>query len=142
MAFIVGAFGGGVIVYRASHDNYSDYSDHYSDHYNHSNHRQYGDSALVNAIDKKKNEIDAKEDEVDRLREKMEENFQTRVNQLKKERNYSSFNYSDAEDIIDNVKEEMRDELDDEIARDKRELEAIDKMIARINELELQAKRE
>ncbi len=142
MAFIVGAFGGGVIVYRASHDNYSDYSDRYSDHYNHSNHRQYGDSALVNAIDKKKNEIDAKEDEVDRLREKMEENFQARVNKLKAEQNYSSFNYSDAEDIIDNVKEEMRDELDDEIARDKQELEAIDKMIARINELELQAKRE
>ena len=134
MAIVIAA-AGGALVWRVSHGNYSDWRDH-------RNHRQYGDAALVKAIENKKNEIDAKEDEVDRLREKMEENFQTRVNQLKKERNYSSFNYSDAEDIIDNVKEEMRDELDEEIAKDKQELEAIDKMIARINELELQAKRE
>lgn len=140
MAFIAAA--GGVIVWRATHDNYSDYSDRYSDHYNHSNHRQYGDSALVNAIENKKNQIDAKEDEVDNLREKMEENFQARVEQLKREKDYSSFNYSDAEDIIENVKEEMREELDEEISQDKQELEAIDKMIARINEIELQAKRE
>ena len=96
---------------------------------------------MVNAIQNKKDEIDAKEDEVDRLREKMEENFQARVEKLKAERNYSSFNYSDAEDIIDNVKEEMREELDDEIAQDKKELEAIDKMIARINEIALQSTR-
>lgn len=137
MAFVVGVVGVAIIG-AVSHDNHS----RYSDWRDHSNHRQYGDAALVNAIENKKNEIDAKEDEVDRLREKMEENFQRRVNKLKAERNYSSFNYSDAEDIIENVKEEMRDELDDEIAQDKRELEAIDKMIARINELELQAKRE
>ena len=136
MAFIAGAvIIGGAAIYAGGHDDYSDY------HSRHSNHRQYGDSALVKAIENKKNEIDAKEDEVDRLREKMEENFQARVNKLKAKHNYSSFNYSDAEDIINNVKEEMRDELDDEIARDKQELEAIDKMIARINELELQSKR-
>ena len=138
MAFVVGVVGVAIIG-AVSHDNHSRYSESYC---RHSRHNKYGDAALVKEIEDKKNEIDAKEDEVDRLREKMEENFQTRVNQLKKERNYSSFNYSDAEDIIDNVKEEMRDELDDEIAKDKRELEAIDKMIARINELELQAKRE
>lgn len=138
MAFVVGVVGVAVIGI-ISHDKHSRYSESYC---RHSRHNKYGDAALVKEIEDKKNEIDAKEEEVDRLREKMEENFQTRVNQLKKERNYSSFNYSDAEDIIDNVKEEMRDELDDEIAKDKRELEAIDKMIARINELELQAKRE
>ena len=138
MAFVVGVVGVAIIG-AVSHDNHSRYSESYC---RHSRHNKYGDAALVKEIEDKKNEIDAKEEEVDRLREKMEENFQTRVNQLKKERNYSSFNYSDAEDIIDNVKEEMRDELDDEIAKDKRELEAIDKMIARINELELQAKRE
>lgn len=136
MAFVAAA--GGVIVWRVAHGNHS----RYSDWRDHSNHRQYGDFALVNAIENKNKEIEAKEEEVDRLREKMEKNFQARVNKLKAERNYSSFNYSDADDIIDNVKEEMRDELNDEIAQDKRELEAIDKMIARINELELQAKRE
>lgn len=138
MAFIA-AMGGGVIVWRMSHDNYSDYSDYHS---RHSNYREYGDSALVNAIENKKNEIDAKEEEVDRLQEQMEENFQARLDKLKAERNYSSFGYSDDETIIDNVKEEMLEELDDEISQEKQELAAIDKMIARINEIELQAKRE
>ena len=144
MAIVVGAFGG-TIVWRAAHDNYSDYrdySDYYGDHSNYSAHNKYGDAALVSAINSKKNEIDAKETEVDNLQERMERNFQERVDRLKAEKNYSSFNYSDAEDIIENVKEEMREELDDEILQDKQELEAIDKMITRINELELQAKRE
>ena len=134
MAFIAGvvAIGGVVVI---GHGNYSD------SHSRHSNYREYGDAALVNAIQNKKEEIDAKEEEVDRLREEMEENFQARVEQLKRERNYSSFGYSDAEDIIENVKEEMREELDAEISKERQELEAIDKMIARINELELQAKR-
>ena len=138
MAFIAAA-GGGVLVWRISHDNYSDYSDYHS---RHSNYREYGDSALVRAIENKKNEIDAKEQEVDRLQEQMEENFKARLDKLKAERNYSSFGYSDDETIIDNVKEEMIEELDSEISQEKQELAAIDKMIARINEIELQAKRE
>ena len=136
MAIVIGAVGGAV-VWRVAHGNHSDYSCHTR----HSNHRQYGDSALVNAIDKKKSDIDAKEEEVERLREQLEENFQTRLDKLKAERDYSSFGYSDAEDIIENVKEEMREELDEEISQEKQELEAIDKMIARINELEREAKR-
>ena len=138
MAFIAAA-GGGVLVWRISHDNYSDYSDYHS---RHSNYREYGDSALVRAIENKKNEIDAKEQEVDRLQEQMEENFKARLDKLKAERNYSSFGYSDDETIIDNIKEEMIEELNSEISHDKQELAAIDKMIARINEIELQAKRE
>ena len=138
MAFIAAA-GGGVIVWQITHDNYSDYSDYHS---RHSNYHGYDDSALVSAIENKKNAIDAKEEEVDRLQEQMEENFQARLEKLKAERNYSSFGYSDDETIIDNVKEEMLEELDEEISQEKQELEAIDKMIARINEIELQAKRE
>lgn len=137
MAFVAGIVGVAVIG-AVAHGNHSDYSCHSR----HSNHRQYGDAALVNAINSKKNEIDAKEAEVDNLQERMERNFQERVDRLKAEKNYSSFKYSDAEDIIENVKEEMREELDDEISRDKQELVEVDKMIARINELELQAKRE
>ena len=145
MAFIVGAFGGGVIVYRASHDNYSDYSDRYSDHYNHSNHRQYGDSVLRNQISNKESEVNRKASDVESLRRLMNDNFNSRINELKREGNYPTFysaNDSSPSKIIDSVKKDMRQELDAEIAQDKRELEAIDKMIARINELELQAKRE
>ena len=140
MAFIAGAvvIGG---VYAVGHDRYSD--NYYSDyHSRHSNYREYGDSALVSAIENKKNEIDAKEQEVDRLQEQMEENFKARLDKLKAERNYSSFGYSDDETIIDNIKEEMIEEIDSEISQEKQELAAIDKMIARINEIELQAKRE
>ena len=137
MAFVVGVIGVAVVG-AAAHGNHSDYGCHSR----HSNYREYGDSALVSAINNKKNEIDAKETEVDNLQERMERNFQERIERLKAEKNYSSFNYSDAEDIIENVKEEMREELDDEISQDKQELAEIDKMIARINELELQSKRE
>ncbi len=138
MAFIAAA-GGGVLVWRMSHDNYSDYRD-YSDHYNHSNYREYGDSALRNQISNRENEIRNKESSVESLRQRMNNDFNSRINELKRERNYSGLTYS-PDSVIADVKNDMRRELDNEIARDKQELAEIDKMIARINELELQAKR-
>ena len=137
MAIIIAA-AGGALIWRASHGDYSDHS-------NHSNHREYGDAALRNQISNKESEISRKESDVESLRRRMNENFNSRINELKREGNYPTFysaNDSSPSKIVDSVKNDMRRELDDEIAKDKRELEAIDKMIARINELELQAKRE
>lgn len=137
MAIIIAA-AGGALIWRASHGDYSDHS-------NHSNHREYGDAALRNQISNKESEISRKESDVESLRRRMNENFNSRINELKREGNYQTFysaNDSSPSKIVDSVKKDMRRELDDEIAKDKRELEAIDKMIARINELELQAKRE
>lgn len=137
----IAAAGGGALVWRVSHDNYSDYSDRYSDHYNHSNHRQYGDSARRSQISNKESEVNRKASDVESLRQRMNSDFNSRINELKREKNYSGLN-SAPSTIIDTVKYNMQLELDNEISQDKQELEAIDKMIARINEIELQAKRE
>lgn len=138
MAFIAGAvIIGGAAIYAGGHDDYSDY------HSRHSNHRQYGDSALRNQISRKENAVSNKESDVESLRRRMNDNFNSRIKELKREGNYPTFYSADDSSpskIIKSVKADMRRELDAEIARDKQELEAIDKMIARINELELQSK--
>lgn len=133
MAFIVGGVIGGVVA--VSHGNHSKYSD-WRDH---SNHRQYGDSGLRNEISNLENRVRNKESEVERLKNEMEENYRNRINQLKNEKNYSGLNDSD---VLKAVKFDMKRELENEINRDKQELSEIDKMISRINELELQAQRE
>lgn len=136
MAFIAGVIGV-VVVGAAAHGNHSDYSCHTR----HSNHRQYGDAELRNQISNKENQVRSKESSVDDLRSRMNDNFNSRINELKREKNYSALNSPPA-DIVYYVKNEMRSELDNEISHDKQELAAIDKMIAHINEIELQAKRE
>ena len=135
MAFIAGAVViGGAVVYVGGHDDYSDY------HSRHSNHRKYGDAELRNQISRKENSVSNKESDVESLRWQMNENFNSRINELKREKNYSGLN-SDPSNIIYSVKADMRRELDAEISRDKQELESIDKMIARINEIALQSTR-
>lgn len=136
MAFIAGIIGV-VVVGAAAHGNYSDYSCHSQ----HSNYREYGDSALRNQISRKENEVRRKDLEVENLRRQMNENFNSRIAELKREKNYSGLDSSPS-NILNKVKGDMRRELDDELQRDKQDLAAIDSMIARINELELQAKRE
>ena len=43
--------------------------------------------------------------------------------------------------VIDSVKKEMRHEIEDEIKQENQKLAEIDKMIARINEIELQSRK-
>ena len=137
MAFIVGVIGVAVVGATA-HGNHSDYSCH-RDH--HRNYHEYGDSELRNQISNKENQVRSKDSDVENLRRRMNDNFNSRINELKREKNYSALN-SPPSDIVYRVKDEMRTELNSEISHDKQELAAIDKMIARINEIELQAKRE
>ena len=93
-------------------------------------------------LNEKKNEIGRKESDVENLRRRMNENFNSRINELKREKNYSGLDSWLPSQMINSVKEDMRRELDNEISRDRQELAEIDKMIARINELELQSRRE
>ena len=86
-------------------------------------------------------QIDRKEFHVENLRQRVDENFSTRINNLRREKFYPAFNYSTPANLLTNIKADMRRELDAEISRDKQELEAIDKMIARINEIALQSTR-
>ncbi len=134
MAFIAGIIVGGAAIYVGSHDDYSRYREY-------TRHNKYGDAELRNQISRKENSVSNKESDVESLRWQMNENFNSRINELKREKNYSGLNSSPS-NIISSVKADMRRELDAEISRDKQELESIDKMIARINEIELQVKRE
>lgn len=133
MAFIAGIIVGGAAFYVGSHDDYSRYREY-------TRHNKYGDAELRNQISRKENSVSNKESDVESFRRRMNENFNSRINELKREKNYSGLN-SDPSNIIYSVKADMRRELDAEISRDKQELESIDKMIARINEIELQVKR-
>ncbi len=134
MAFVVAA--GGVVVWRASHGDHSDYSDWRE----HSNHRQYGDSNMRSQISSQESRVSSKESEVANLRQRINDNFNNRVAELKREKNYSAFNNADANRIVDAVKADMKREIESEIAQERQELAEIDRMIARINQLELQAK--
>lgn len=136
----IAAAGGGALVWRISHDNYSDYSD-YSDYSRHSEYTEYGDSTLRNNISKMEDDIRRKESDVEILRQRMISNFDSLVNELKRKKNYPGLDATPST-IVNTVKYHMKRELDDEIAKDKQELAEIDKMIARINELELQAKQD
>ena len=134
MAFIAGAvIIGGAAIYAGGHDDYSRYREY-------TRHNKYGDAELRNQISRKENSVSNKESDVESLRWQMNENFNSRINELKREKNYSGLNSSPS-NIIYSVKADMRRELDAEISRDKQELESIDKMITRINEIELQVKR-
>lgn len=130
--FIAGAVVvGGIIV---------GYDDH-SRHSDHSRHREYGDSSVREEIKRKENEVNRKESDVENLRRRMQNNFDSRISELRREKNYSGLGLPPSH-MIDSVKDDMRRELDNEISRDRQELAEIDKMIARINELELQSRRE
>lgn len=87
-------------------------------------------------------QINQKEFKLKNLRRLVDENFSTRINELRREKFYPAFNYSSPANLLTNIKADMRDELEAEIKRDRDELAAIDDMIDKINEIELQVKRD
>ncbi len=93
------------------------------------------------AIEDKEKLIRRKEFDVENLRRCVDENFSTRINELRREKFYPAFNYSTPANLLTNIKADMRRELDNELKHDRDELAAIDDMISRINELELQSTR-
>lgn len=125
---------GGIIV---AHDKYSD--DYYSDHSRHSNHSKYGDSQIRSEINNLESRVGSKEAEVQKLRQRMNENFNSQIFALRQEKNYSALN-GKADNILAHIKTEMKREIETAIQEDQRELENINKMISKINELELQAR--
>lgn len=135
MAFVVGAIVGGVIVAHDNHSNYSDWREH-------SRYREYGDSSMRSQISSLESRVSSKESEVENLRQRVNNNFNNRVAELKREKNYPALNKADANNIVNAVKADMKREIESEIQRDQQELAEIDRMISRINELELQSKQE
>ena len=125
----VAAVGGvvGVVVIGAV--NHSDYSDHY-------NYSEYGDSSELDEIKKLEDEVNKKEKGIEAYKRDAKEKYQARLNELKQEETYASLDAAKA-NILEDVKKEMQAEVAAEIQEEKQQLEYIDQMIARINEIEL-----
>ena len=125
----VAAVGGvvGVVVIGAV--NHSDYSDHY-------NYSEYGDSSELDEIKKLEDEVNKKEKGIEAYKRDAKEKCQARLNELKQEETYASLDAAKA-NILEDVKKEMQAEVAAEIQDEKQQLEYIDQMIARINEIEL-----
>ena len=125
----VAAVGGvvGVVVIGAV--NHSDYSDHY-------NYSEYGDSIELDEIKKLEDEVNKKEKGIEAYKRDAKEKYQARLNELKQEETYASLDAAKA-NILEDVKKEMQAEVAAEIQDEKQQLEYIDQMIARINEIEL-----
>ena len=125
----VAAVGGvvGVVVIGAV--NHSDYSDHY-------NYSEYGDSSELDEIKKLEDEVNKKEKGIEAYKRDAKEKYQARLNELKQEETYASLDAAKA-NILEDGKKEMQAEVAAEIQDEKQQLEYIDQMIARINEIEL-----
>lgn len=125
----VAAVGGvvGVVVIGAV--NHSDYSDHY-------NYSEYGDSSELDEIKKLEDEVNKKGKGIEVYKRDAKEKYQARLNELKQEETYASLDAAKA-NILEDIKKEMQTEVAAEIQDEKQQLEYIDQMIARINEIEL-----
>ena len=136
------AAAGGVIVIAAMHtDSYSKYN-------------KYNDSELRSRIARKQAEIESKQNQVynqqnyvddqerdvKKLRNRMYDDFQERVDELRQEEDYPGLD-SGAYSIVDDVKANMRREIDEEIQYEQAQLNQINDIIAKINEIELQSKK-
>ena len=122
----VGGVVGAVVIGAVNH---SDYSDHY-------NYSEYGDSSELDEIKKLEDEVNKKEKGIEAYKRDAKEKYQARRNELKQEETYASLDAAKA-NILEDVKKEMQAEVAAEIQDEKQQLEYIDQMIARINEIEL-----
>ena len=122
----VGGVVGAVVIGAVNH---SDYSDHY-------NYSEYGDSSELDVIKKLEDEVNKKEKGIEAYKRDAKEKYQARLNELKQEETYASLDAAKA-NILEDVKKEMQAEVAAEIQDEKQQLEYIDQMIARINEIEL-----
>jgi len=135
----IAAAGGAVVVGIIAYDDHSKYSEY-------SKHNQYGDAALVQQIDNVYGRLEQKDSEIKNFRERIEREFAYQISKLRNEANYGalqedySFDYNyNYDSILDGVKREMKSEVEAELNAEKAELDNINQMIRRINELELQA---
>ena len=130
--FIAGAVVvGGIII---AHDDYSD-------HDRYSRYSEYGDSQLVNQINDLQYRVNNQEYDVNNFRSQIQNNFNSQINDLKREKHYSALSNSSPSKMVQAIKKDMKRELNDSIKQEQKELENIDRMIARINEIELQQRK-
>ncbi len=133
----IAAVGGAVVVVGgaaiASHDDYSDHS-------RHSKYSEYGDSYLRSQISDMESRIERQKADIDSYRGKIESAFNSRIQELKCEADYESLSLT-YDKILNGIKNDMKKELEIGIEKEKRQLEEINNIIARINKQEMQASR-
>lgn len=128
MAFVA-ALGGIVVVGALATIDHSDYSDHY-------NHSEYGDATMVEEIKRFKEQVDKKKKDIDKYKAEINKRYQERLEGLKQEYPYNGLT-PDTKNILNEIKKEMKEELEVEIQEEKNKLERINQMIERINEIGL-----
>lgn len=132
--FIAAAGGGIIVVGVLAHDNHSNYSDHS----NHSRYTEYGDSYLVNQINDMQNRINRQETDISDYAQHISREYRSRMADLRNEADYNALN-ADEDSVLHKLKEEMEQEIKDSIKEEQAQLQNINAMIKKINELEMQA---
>ena len=136
----VAAAGGIIVIGAASHGNHSDYSCHSR----HSQYREYSDSEMVRQINDMQGAVNRQEMDIGTFRAQMQERLDQRIATLKTEGNYEALSSAPnhMEGLVEAIKRDMKQELENGIKEEQAELAAIDRMIARINEIELQTEQQ
>ena len=136
----VAAAGGIIVIGAASHGNHSDYSCHSR----HSQYREYSDSEMVRQINDMQGAVNRQEMDIGTFRAQMQERLDQRIATLKTEGNYEALSSASnhMEGLVEAIKRDMKQELENGIKEEQAELAAIDRMIARINEIELQTEQQ
>ena len=136
----VAAAGGIIVIGAASHGNHSDYSCHSR----HSQYREYSDSEMVRQINDMQGAVNRQEMDISTFRAQMQERLDQRIATLKTEGNYEAVSSAPnhMEGLVEAIKRDMKQELENGIKEEQAELAAIDRMIARINEIELQTEQQ
>ena len=136
----VAAAGGIIVIGAASHGNHSDYSCHSR----HSQYREYSDSEMVRQINDMQGAVNRQEMDIGTFRAQMQERLDQRIATLKTEGNYEALSSAPnhMEGLVEAIKRDIKQELENGIKEEQAELAAIDRMIARINEIELQTEQQ
>lgn len=120
--------------------------DDHNDHSNHSRHNQYGDAALVRQIEETDYRIKQQESEIENYIEEMNKEFESKIAELKGANEYAEvfedFDYEYTyryNEILEDIKKYMKEDIEKEIQSETAELDHINEVIRRINELELNA---
>ena len=134
----IAAAGGVVVIAAAYSDTWAEYND--SEMRDKIARKQSDIEDKQQQVDNKKSDVEDKEWKVDDLRNRMYDDFNARVRELGREKNYSGLN-SGAYSMVEDVKEDMRREIDKEVQNKQKQLDKINNIIAKINEIELQSKK-
>lgn len=126
------------IIGAAAHGDYSDHSNH-SDYHDH---REYNDAALVAQINAKVEEYNNINRRMNDLCEHLDQEFRDRIEEITEDHYLIALSNASWDnkfsDLFEKVRNEIIEDMDSELAAENSQLEQIDNMIKRINEIAFQ----